>query len=51
MDKEIKKMKTIEDIGWGYLRATGSVHAYGMIVSAREKIKELEKGNENQFGG
>ena len=40
---KIDKLKKIEDIGWEYFKASGDINAYGMVVSAREKRKELEK--------
>lgn len=40
---DIKTYKKIEDLGWNVFEKTGNINDYGMIVSAREKIKQLEQ--------
>jgi len=44
---KIDRYKKIEDIGWAYFKASGDINAYGMVVSAREKRRELEQEQEN----
>jgi len=40
---DIKTYKKIEDLGWNAFEKTGNINDYGMVVSAREKIKQLEQ--------
>ena len=52
MKDKAKVYKDIENLGWKVFSLTGDINDYGMIVSAREKQKELQKGveEENQPG-
>ena len=52
MKDKAKVYKEIENLGWKAFSLTGDINDYGMIVSAREKQKELQKGveEENQPG-
>lgn len=43
---DIKTYKKIEELGWKAFSNTGNINDYGIIVSAREKQKELQKQNE-----
>ena len=40
---DIKTYKKLENLGWDAFEKTGDINDYGMVVSAREKIKQLEQ--------
>ena len=40
---DIKTYKRLEELGWNAFEKTGSINDYGIVVAAREKIKELRQ--------